>query len=115
MLCPASEGHAIPLAANAPYSHSAGADAGSTGDADLHHSGGCKVRTNRGLGATICGCCVVGVILALSACGGSAAPSSGAALKDLPTWQTGQKPPSQPPQLEAGSEHLEAPNGSTKL
>src|SRR3546814_7187088 len=47
MLCPASEGHAIPLAANAPYSHSAGIDAGSTGDADLHHSGDCKVRTNR--------------------------------------------------------------------
>src|SRR3546814_8325051 len=64
------------------YSHSAGIDAGSTGDADLHHSGDCKVRTNRGLGAAISECCVAGVIVALSACGGSAAPSSGAALKD---------------------------------
>src|SRR3546814_15605394 len=57
------------------YSHSAGIDAGSTGDADLHHSGDCKVRTNRGLGAAISECCVAGVIVALSACGGSAAPS----------------------------------------
>src|SRR3546814_15720653 len=79
MLCPASEGHAIPLAANAPYSHSAGIDAGSTGDADLHHSGDCTVRTNRGLGAAISECCVAGVLVALSACGGRAAPPSGAA------------------------------------
>src|SRR3546814_1089485 len=105
MLCPASEGHAIPLAANAPYGHSAGIDAGSTGDADLHHSGDCKVRTNRGLGAAISECCVAGVIVALSACGGSAAPSSGAALKDWPTWQTGENPPPAPPEVERSEEH----------
>src|SRR3546814_10379933 len=108
MLCPASEGHAIPLAANAPYSHSAGIDAGSTGDADLHHSGDCKVRTNRGLGAAISECCVAGVIVALSACGGSAAPSSGAALKDWPTWQTGENPPPAPPEVEAVSDNVDA-------
>src|SRR3546814_18224040 len=90
------------------YSHSAGIDAGSTGDADLHHSGDCKVRTNRGLGAAISECCVAGVILALSACGGSAAPSSGAALKDWPTWQTGENPPPAPPEVEAVIDNVDA-------
>src|SRR3546814_10182029 len=90
------------------YSHSAGIDAGSTGDADLHHSGDCKVRTNRGLGAAISECCVAGVIVALSACGGSAAPSSGAALKDWPTWQTGENPPPAPPEVEAVIDNVDA-------
>src|SRR3546814_9047388 len=67
--------------------------------------------TNRGLGAAISECCVAGVIVALSACGGSAAPSSGAALKDWPTWQTGENPPPAPPEVEAeiGRAHVRTP------
>src|SRR3546814_19246012 len=64
--------------------------------------------TNLGLGAAISECCVAGVIVALSACGGSAAPSSGAALKDWPTWQTGENPPPAPPEVEAVIDNVDA-------
>ncbi|HEY9547381.1 MAG TPA: alpha/beta fold hydrolase [Solimonas sp.] len=60
------------------------------------------------MGAAISECCVAGVIVALSACGGSAAPSSGAALKDWPTWQTGENPPPAPPEVEAVIDNVDA-------